>query len=132
MYDTHLELLRRLSGESAIYEGGGDTSPKLMSSQAFIQLITLSLPTHISGNAVLSLNQHNSAVQILLFPTVPSPIHIHQGFHQIQITVAWGLKFHWYLRNLTLRFQNARTKIEVFLSLQKQENFKFGPSILKF
>jgi hypothetical protein len=34
-----------------------------------------------------------------------------------EITVAFGLKFHWYLRTLSLKFQKARTKIEVFLSL---------------
>ena len=32
-------------------------------------------------------------------------------------SVACGLKFHWYLRTLGLKFQKARTKIEVFLSL---------------
>ena len=56
--------------ERGIRYVGDETSQQLMSSRAFIQLITLSLPTHSSGNAVLSLNQHNSAVQILLFPTV--------------------------------------------------------------
>ena len=30
---------------------------------------------------------------------------------------ACGLKFHWHLRTLSLKFQKARTKIEVFLSL---------------
>jgi hypothetical protein len=34
-----------------------------------------------------------------------------------EITVACDLKFHWYLRTLSLTFQKARTKIEVFLSL---------------
>jgi hypothetical protein len=29
-----------------------------------------------------------------------------------EITVPIGLKFHWYLRALSLRFQKARTKIE--------------------
>ena len=34
-----------------------------------------------------------------------------------EITVACGLKFHRYLRTLSLEFQKARTKIEVFLFL---------------
>ena len=34
-----------------------------------------------------------------------------------EITVARGLKFHWYLRTLSIKFQKARTKIEVSLSL---------------
>ena len=34
-----------------------------------------------------------------------------------EITVACGLKFHWYLRTLSLKFQKALTKMEVFLSL---------------
>ena len=60
-----------------------------------------------------------------------------------EITVACGLKFHWYLRTLSLNFQKARTKIEVSALLavsaklrqptgQRQENFNFGPSLLKF
>ena len=39
------------------------------------------------------------------------------GFTKFEITVACGLEFHWYLRTLSLKFQKARTKIEVFLSL---------------
>ena len=34
-----------------------------------------------------------------------------------EITVVCGLKFYWYLRTLSLKFQKARTKIEIFLSL---------------
>ena len=62
-----------------------------------------------------------------------------------EITVAFGLKFHWYLRTLSLKFQKARTKIEVFLSLpcwqsqlnwdsQQGKNRKFClyPEILNF
>ena len=30
--------------------------------------------------------------------------------------MAFGLKFHWYLKTLSLKFQKARTKIEVFSS----------------
>ena len=40
-----------------------------------------------------------------------------RGFTKFQITVACGLKFHWYLRTLSLKFQKATSKIEVFLSL---------------
>ena len=40
-----------------------------------------------------------------------------RGFAKFQIKVACGLKFHWYLRALSLKFQKARTKIEGFLSL---------------
>jgi hypothetical protein len=40
-----------------------------------------------------------------------------RGFTNFEITVACGLEFHWYLRTLSLKFQNARTKIEVRLSL---------------
>ena len=36
---------------------------------------------------------------------------------KFQIKVAFGLKFHWYMRTLNLKFQKTRTKIEVFLSL---------------
>ena len=62
-----------------------------------------------------------------------------RGFTKFEITVACGLKFHLYL---SLKFQKARTKIEVFLLAvsaklrqptgQRQENFNFGPSLLKF
>ena len=53
------------------------------------------------------------------------------GLTKFKITVACGLKFHWYLRTLSLKFQKARTKIEVFRSLPcwlsqfsfRQENF---------
>ena len=34
-----------------------------------------------------------------------------------EITVACGLKFHGYLKTLSLKIQKARTKIEVFLTL---------------
>ena len=30
-----------------------------------------------------------------------------------EITVVFGLKFHWYLKTISLKFQKARTKIEV-------------------
>ena len=40
-----------------------------------------------------------------------------RGFTKFEFTVAFSLKFHWYLRTLSLKFQKARTKIEVFLSL---------------
>ena len=40
-----------------------------------------------------------------------------RGFTKFEITVACGLKFHWFLRTLNLKFQKARTKIDVFLSL---------------
>ena len=36
---------------------------------------------------------------------------------KFESTVACGLKFHWYFRTLGLKFQKARTKIEVFLAL---------------
>ena len=42
---------------------------------------------------------------------------MHRGFTNFEITVACGLKFHWYLRTLSLKFQKATSKIEVFLSL---------------
>ena len=47
---------------------------------------------------------------------------------QFQITVACGLKFHWYLRTLSLKSQKARTKIEG----QRRENFNFACSLPKF
>jgi hypothetical protein len=34
-----------------------------------------------------------------------------------EIAVVYGLKFHWNLRTLSLKFQKARTKIEFFLTL---------------
>jgi hypothetical protein len=50
------------------------------------------------------------------------------------ITEACGLKFHWYLRTLSLKFQKARTKIEELRQPTgpRQENFNFSPSLLKF
>ena len=36
-----------------------------------------------------------------------------RGFTKFEFTVAFSLKFHWYLRTLSLKFQKARTKIEV-------------------
>ena len=36
------------------------------------------------------------------------------NYHQILMTC--GLKFHWYLKTLSLNFQKARIKIKVFLS----------------
>ena len=51
------------------------------------------------------------------------------------IKVYWRLQFLGYLRTLSLKFQKARTKIEVVLtrqpSGQSQDNFNFGPSLLK-
>ena len=40
------------------------------------------------------------------------PMYI-RGFANFEITVACGLKFYWYLRILSLKFQKARTNIEV-------------------
>ena len=40
-----------------------------------------------------------------------------RGFAKFQITVAFGLKFHWYLRTLSLKFQMFMIKIGVFLTL---------------
>ena len=68
---------------------------------------------------------------------------IRKSFTNLGITVACGLKFHRYLRTLSLKFQKARSKTEVFLSLpcwlsaklrqptrQRQENFNFACSLL--
>ena len=58
-----------------------------------------------------------------------------RGFTKFKITVACGLKFHWYLRTLSLKFQKSRTKTEAKLRQptgQRQENFSFCPSLLKF
>ena len=41
-----------------------------------------------------------------------------RGFTKFQITEACGLKFHWHLKTLSLKFQKATSKIEVFLSLE--------------
>ena len=56
-----------------------------------------------------------------------------------EITVACGLKFHWCLRTSSLKFQKAKSKIDIFLSLpcwlskgQRRENFNFACSLLKF
>ena len=66
------------------------------------------------------------------------------GFTKFGIKVLWRLEFLEYLRTLSLKFQKARTKIEVVLTLpcclsqfswdsqQSQDNFNFGPSLLKF
>ena len=43
-----------------------------------------------------------------------------RGFTKFEITVACGLKFHWYLRILSLKFQNARTKIEVEAAIRAE------------
>jgi hypothetical protein len=43
------------------------------------------------------------------------------------ITVACGLNFHWYMMTLSLKFQKAMTKIEVFQSAL----FILGPSTLQ-
>ena len=40
-----------------------------------------------------------------------------RGFTKFCIKVAWSLQFLGYLRTLSLKFQKARTKIEVVLSL---------------
>ena len=49
--------------------------------------------------------------------TLTSRLYIYiRGFTKFWITAACGLKYHWYLRTLSLK-QKARTKIEVFLSL---------------
>ena len=40
-----------------------------------------------------------------------------RGFTKSQITVAFGLKFYWYLRTFSLKFQKFTTKIGVFLTL---------------
>ena len=67
------------------------------------------------------------------------------GFFRLQgIKLLWRLQFLEYLRTLSLKFQKARTKIEVVLSLpcwlcqqlrqttgQTQYNFFLGPSLLK-
>ena len=61
-----------------------------------------------------------------------------RGFTKFGIKVALSLQFLGYLRTLSLKFQKAWTKIEVFLALPcwlsqfSQENFNFGPSLLKF
>ena len=45
--------------------------------------------------------------------------------------LACDLKFHWYLRTLSLKFQKTRTKIEVFLSLKYPRNCRLhAPLIL--
>jgi hypothetical protein len=46
---------------------------------------------------------------IYIEPIVVSP--------NFEITVECGLKFHWYLRTLSLKFRNATTQIEIFWSL---------------
>ena len=43
--------------------------------------------------------------------------NMHMAPPNFEITVACDLNFHWYLRTLGLKFQKARTKIELFLSL---------------
>ena len=67
-----------------------------------------------------------------------------RGFTKFGIKVSRRLQFLEYLRTLHLKFQKARTKTEVVLSLpcwlaqlnwltgQTQDNFNFGPSLLKF
>ena len=64
-----------------------------------------------------------------------------RGFTKFQITVAYDIKFHWYLGTLSSKFLKARPKIVVFLSIsaklrqptgQRQENFNFACSLLKF
>ena len=66
--------------------------------------------------------------------------HIFLDF-KVHIKVYRRLQFLEYLRTLSLKFQKARTKIEVVLTLpcwlslptrQSQENFNFGPSLPKF
>ena len=71
---------------------------------------------------------------LILFKIIHSTYRYIRGFTNFEITVACGLKFHWYLRTLSLEFQKARTKIEVQLQQptgQRQENFNFGPRLLK-
>ena len=46
-----------------------------------------------------------------------------------QLPGFWGFGVLGYLRTLSLKFQKATSKIEVFLS---QENFNLGLSLLKF
>ena len=52
-----------------------------------------------------------------MYVLVCTYLYIFRGFTKIVITVACSLQFHWCLRTLSLKFQKARTKIEVFLSL---------------
>jgi hypothetical protein len=40
-----------------------------------------------------------------------------RGFTKFKITVVCGLKFHWSLRSLNLKFQKFTTKMEVFMTL---------------
>ena len=42
-----------------------------------------------------------------------------------EITVACGLKCHWYFRTLSFKFQNVGTKIEVFLNVSKSQKHFF-------
>ena len=58
-----------------------------------------------------------------------------RDFTKFQITVGCGLQFHWFLRTLSLKFQTARTKIEVCLSLpcwlsQLNREFTVLPKII--
>ena len=65
-------------------------------------------------------------------------IHI-RGFTKF-LHQAFGLKFHWHLMTLSLKFQKARTKVEVSLvstplavsAKLRQENINFACSLLEF
>ena len=71
------------------------------------------------------------------------PMYI-RGCHAHATEIYWLIQFLEYLRTLSLKFQKAWTKIEVVVGLpcwlsklrqptgQSQDNFNFGPSLLKF
>ena len=47
-------------------------------------------------------------------------------FTNFEITVACGLKFHWYLRTLSLKFQKATCKIEILNLKSSNTNETLG------
>ena len=79
--------------------------------------------------ALCSLSKKEPIYLVYICITFSLEIMYVRGFTNFEITVACGLKFHWYLRTLSLKFQKARTKIEVLnlMSSNTPETVDFTP-----